>query len=93
MCTRIIIVLNHSVAIVKSSTVYSEKNGCHFIEHCHFNLFLIPGPTGEKGDQGQRGPAGLKGDRGNDGDRGEIGLQGPRGYLVSNRFLLPLIYI
>lgn len=46
---------------------------------------------GEKGDQGQRGPAGLKGDRGNDGERGEPGLAGPRGYLVSFQF--PFNYI
>ena len=46
------------------------------------NISLTPGPKGDKGETGERGPIGPQGDtgpRGADGPQGPIGLTGPKG--------------
>lgn len=43
------------------------------------NKLRIPGPKGDTGAAGERGPIGPKGDRGSDGAPGPVGKQGPRG--------------
>lgn len=46
------------------------------------NIALTPGPKGDKGETGERGPKGADGERGPQGDtgpRGADGLQGPQG--------------
>ena len=43
------------------------------------NISLIPGPKGDKGEDGERGPQGLTGPQGQRGETGQQGLQGIQG--------------
>lgn len=44
-----------------------------------YDLGMVKGPKGEKGDTGSQGPKGDKGDTGPQGPQGDTGPQGPQG--------------